>query len=75
MQILSSACDKCDLAALERVPRKLWMRLLPAMRHYRCTQCGRKQLAPKALVDSRKWLVTTFKEAPARPGMNGTPAP
>lgn len=65
MQNSTSSCDSCDLSTLERVPRKFWMRLMPGMRHYRCTACGRKQLAPKDLVESRKWVATTFKTFPA----------
>ncbi len=64
MKILRSACNACDFAGLERRPRSLWMRLLPSMRHYWCSQCDRTLLAPKALVDSKRWMMTSFRDFP-----------
>ncbi|HEY8358742.1 MAG TPA: hypothetical protein VIL30_14895 [Ramlibacter sp.] len=40
------------------------MRLLPSMRHYWCSQCDRTLLAPKALVDSKRWMMTSFRDFP-----------
>ncbi|RIX84723.1 hypothetical protein [Acidovorax cavernicola] len=44
----------CGLARLRRVERLAWMRLFPALRLYRCTVCGKKQLAPKQAAETAR---------------------
>lgn len=68
MRIVWESCAECDFSELERVPRRLWMRLLPPLRHYYCKRCQSTLLAPKRLVESRQWMMTTFKNLrPAPP--------
>ena len=62
MKILLKGCRDCDLSALERVPRAFWMRWLPGLRHFHCGQCRQNMLAPKRLVESRKWVMSTAKD-------------
>lgn len=61
MKIFWSSCSRCDFGQLERVPRTFWMRLLPRWRHYHCAQCSANVLAPKKIVESRRWATTTLK--------------
>lgn len=62
MRILWSSCQACDFSDVERIPRKFWMRWLPPLRHYYCHQCKQTLLAPKQMVESRQWMMTTFKD-------------
>ncbi len=55
MKIHWTSCADCEFGAVERVPRKLWMRLLPSMRYYHCTQCESFVLARKDVVEAKKW--------------------
>jgi len=72
MKILWGACADCEFGELERVPRKLWMRLLPPLRHYCCRQCQQNLLARKDVVEAKQWMLSTFKNFPKdgrqRPG-------
>jgi len=67
MRILSTPCASCDFSQVERIPRSFWMRLLPSLRHYYCRQCKSSLLAPKLEVESRQWMMTTFKDIPVGP--------
>jgi len=40
----------CGLAHLERIHRHWWMKLLPWLRFYCCSRCGKSQLASKRAV-------------------------
>lgn len=63
MKILRGACADCEFTELERVPRKLWMRLLlPPLRHYYCNQCRQNVLARKDLVEVKRWMTSTLKD-------------
>ena len=61
MKIMLKGCSNCDLSELERVPRSFWMRWLPGLRHFYCRQCRRNVMAPKRLVDARKWMMSTTR--------------
>jgi hypothetical protein len=61
MKILRKACASCDFAQVERIPRTFWMRLLPSLRHYYCRQCKVAFVARKGEVESRQWMLSTFK--------------
>ncbi|QFZ86030.1 hypothetical protein GFK26_26340 [Variovorax paradoxus] len=41
---------RCGLARLERIHRRPWMKLFPSLRFYRCSRCGKAQLASKRAV-------------------------
>ncbi|WP_354343476.1 hypothetical protein [Variovorax boronicumulans] len=41
---------RCGLAGLERIHRRPWMKFLPGLRFYRCSSCGKPQLALKRAV-------------------------
>jgi hypothetical protein len=41
---------RCGLACLERIHRRPWMKFLPSLRFYRCSRCGKRQLASKRAV-------------------------
>ncbi|WP_341892406.1 hypothetical protein [Variovorax sp. YR752] len=41
---------RCGLASLERIHRRPWMKFLPVLRFYRCSSCGKPQLASKRAV-------------------------
>jgi len=41
---------QCGLAGLERIHRRPWMKFLPSLRFYRCSCCGKPQLASKRAV-------------------------
>ncbi|WP_147400354.1 hypothetical protein [Acidovorax cavernicola] len=41
---------RCGLASLERIHRRSWMKFLPGLRFYRCSSCGKPQLASKRAV-------------------------
>jgi len=69
MRIVWKSCQECDLASLDRIPRRFWMRLLPGLRHYHCTQCQANVLAPKKAVESRRWVGISA------PGQSLPPAP
>ena len=60
MKVFLTACDACRFAGAERVPRKLWMRLLPPLRHYYCRDCNIRFLAPKTLVERYQWMASTI---------------
>lgn len=66
MKILLKECSTCDLSELERVPRSFWMRLLPGLRHFHCQQCRSNVMAPKRLVEDRKWMMSTTKNLHVR---------
>ena len=68
-----SSCSTCEFDGLERIPRSFWMRLLPPLRHYHCNRCNAQLLAPKMLVETRQWAMTTSKNMqaePPRPGVD-----
>ena len=46
MKILKAGCA-CRPPSLERLERRPWMRLLPGLRAYHCTNCGDSFLASK----------------------------
>jgi hypothetical protein len=46
MKILKAGCA-CRPPSLERLERSPWMRLLPGLRAYHCTNCGESFLASK----------------------------
>jgi hypothetical protein len=50
----------CGLAHLERIHRHGWMKLLPWLRFYRCSRCGRAQLASKRAVS---FAITAHRSA------------
>lgn len=70
MRILRTSCADCDYSQVERIPRSFWMRWLPSLRHYYCRQCDSALLAPKVQVESRQWMMTTFKDIPVGPPMH-----
>lgn len=61
MKILKSHCGSCDFSQVERIPRTFWMRWLPSLRHYYCRQCKSAFVAHKGEVESRQWMLSTFK--------------
>jgi len=50
----------CGLAHLERIHRRWWMKLLPWLRFYCCSRCGRSQLASKRAVS---FAITSLRSA------------
>jgi len=44
----------CGLAGLRRIERRTWMRMLPALRFYRCSTCGKKQLVSKQAAETAR---------------------
>ncbi|AGU53321.1 hypothetical protein VAPA_2c07640 [Variovorax paradoxus B4] len=50
LENLFSSCP-CGFGHLKRLQRRLWMRLFPSRRLYRCAQCGRLQLASRKAVE------------------------
>lgn len=42
---------QCHARKLSRIHRRMWMRLLPGMRLYRCANCQRQQLLSRRFVD------------------------
>ncbi len=48
---MSANCPRYGREPLTRLHRKLWMRLLPASRYYKCTCCSMKFL------DVYKWTI------------------
>ncbi|CAN7717131.1 hypothetical protein ABL850_30180 [Variovorax paradoxus] len=72
MHNLFSSCT-CGFAHMKRLQRRLWMRLFPSLRLYRCAQCGRMQLAPRRAVEqaiaTRLAQEATLRR-PAEPGPN-----
>ncbi len=40
MRLFKKICNKCGEAALTRIKRNWWMRLIPSCKHYRCNGCG-----------------------------------
>lgn len=67
MRILWESCQECNLASLDRIPRRFWMRLLPGLRHYHCRQCGADVLAPKKAVESHRWAAISAPGQPLPP--------
>lgn len=47
---------RCGLEHFERIPRRYWMRFLPGLRFYRCSKCGKQQLASQQAVTQAGWL-------------------
>ncbi len=43
----TNRCPICknETTHQNRLPRKVWMRIIPLCRYYRCPKCGRKFLA------------------------------
>ena len=75
MKILLKPCRDCDFGETERVARVLWMRLLPTMRHYYCRQCRSTLLAPKGLVESKQWMMSTFRNLEVPPATENVDKP
>ncbi|MES2531912.1 MAG: hypothetical protein V4636_12810 [Pseudomonadota bacterium] len=49
--MFSRTCG-CGLEHLVRIPRRPWMRVLPRLAFYRCSICGKEQLASEKEVDA-----------------------
>jgi hypothetical protein len=62
LENLFSSCP-CGFGHLKRLQRRLWMRLFPSRRLYRCAQCDRLQLAPRRVVEQA--IVTRLAEEAA----------
>ena len=67
MKIVWTSCRECDFSQLERIPRRLWMRLVPSLRHYHCNTCNSDLLAPKDKVEAQQWMQSTFKDLQVPP--------
>ncbi|WPH16938.1 hypothetical protein [Variovorax paradoxus] len=52
----------CGLAHLERIHRHWWMKLLPWLRFYCCSRCGKSQLASKRAVS---FAITSLRSGEA----------
>ena len=64
MKLWKTFCATCDFSQVERIPRTFWMRWLPSLRHYHCRQCKSDFCARKGEVESRQWMLSTFKGIP-----------
>jgi hypothetical protein len=72
------ACG-CSAPMHHRIPRAIWMRLLPALRLYRCRNCGarvlRRRIRSSAALGAAGYLppfylhASTRHAAPARPAV------
>jgi hypothetical protein len=57
----------CGLAHLERIHRHWWMKLLPWLRFYCCSRCGKSQLASKRAVSFAVTSLRSGSEAAQAP--------
>lgn len=69
------SCDTCSFEGVERIPRAIWMRLLPHLRHYHCDRCKASFLAPKQAVEARQWMLSTSRDLRVPPPASQSPDP
>lgn len=75
MKGYKKSCDTCGFTGVERIPRALWMRLFPHLRHYSCERCKETFVAPKQVVEARQWMLSTSRDLRAQPRANEAPDP